>query len=250
MVAVGVVIGIVLPIGWVMLRDGGGSVSAGDQSIPYSTLTDDKYPSLPEPSRSPSPTPTPSATPSATPSRTPTSSPSASGSTRTPSGGRSQTADPTGDPGGTHSSGHPSNGTSPSVTTDPTSEPPSSEPADDGNMTARELELFTMINNARVDKGCDKLRRDSDLTGSARSHAQSQADKDTTKLGSGTDAIAGGNGNESTRTAYNTMMDSYGSVLLDCSRDRLGIGYGYYEKCLLWPICRETSRWVADFGWD
>ena len=103
-------------------------------------------------------------------------------------------------------------------------------------MSARELELFNLIDNARVDRGCARLKRDSDLTGNARSHAENQAGSGTNNTGGGTDAIAEAN---SPNAAFDALQQSYSGVLFDCGRDTLGIGFA--------DVKRER-RWVADFS--
>jgi hypothetical protein len=114
-------------------------------------------------------------------------------------------------------------------------------------MTDQERELFTLIDDARADYGCGRLKPKTSLTRSARTHADEQAESNTNDTGDGTDAIAEAG---SPRDAFNQMMDDYAGVLLDCGRDRLGIGYADAPGGPLCDlgICTDTERrWVADF---
>lgn len=110
-------------------------------------------------------------------------------------------------------------------------------------MTDRELGLFTMIDNARVDHGCARLGRDTALTRSAR--AQAAVDP-SMPAGNGAEAIAEG---KNARDAFSTMMDAYRDTLLDCGLTDLGIGY---DQAQINGSCDQGScivrRWVADFS--
>ena len=112
-------------------------------------------------------------------------------------------------------------------------------------MSDRELGLFTMIDDARVDHGCAQLGRDTALTRSAQAQAAEEAANQSTRIGNGTDAIA-----EATnaRDAYNQMVDTYSGALLDCGWTDLGIGY---RQAQVRGSCDHGScverRWVADF---
>lgn len=110
----------------------------------------------------------------------------------------------------------------------------------------KKLELFQLIDNARVERGCARLGRNSGLTSNARSHASSEAKNNSTNTGSGTDAIADAN---SSNAAYNQLTRSYSGVIFDCGRDTLGIGFAAEESGLLCDVlpCATERRWVADF---
>ncbi len=109
-------------------------------------------------------------------------------------------------------------------------------------MTDRELGLFTLIDDARVDHGCARLGRDTALTTSARAHA---AEDPFTPTGNGTEAIAEG---KNARDAFSRMMDAYRDTLLDCGLTDLGVGYAQEQSK---DNCEQGScivrRWVADF---
>jgi uncharacterized protein YkwD len=249
---------------WLMFSESGDGMAA-DQSIPWSTMTDDRYVSdepvdyTPKPRRTPSKSPSPSNTPSETPTRTPTPSETptpdptdrpasvpTSSSTTVPTSDPRPTHDPTTTPRPTSSTS-----TRPTKTPKPTKTTPPW--TDGGGMVDNEKALFDMINSARQNRGCAALLPDTDLTTSARGYAQESARDNTTGTRSGTEAAAAGDGDESTRDAYNRMMDAYGRTLMNCSLDKLGVGYAYYEnKPLLCPLlnpCVEESRWIATFDY-
>jgi hypothetical protein len=225
-----------VPVALYVFSDRGDTADqAVNESLPVGA--DDRLPTNPDstkPSAMPSATPTPSERPTATPTATPTSERSESTVPRDPT--RSQSVGPT------RATTGPVN---------PPTQPPSStqapSPTDDGSMFPRELELFNLIDNARVDRGCARLKRDSDLTGNARSYAENQAGSGSNTTGGGTDAIAEAN---SPNAAFDALQQSYSGVLFDCGRDTLGIGFADVKPgvCDVVPVCTHERRWVADFS--
>jgi hypothetical protein len=227
MLVVALVLALAVPIVVFALRDRGDSDASG-QSLPISTYSDDKYrdhdPTSPTDSPAPSVSPTGSPSPTAARSDEPSSPPSSESESVAPN--QAQTS-----PAG-----------------DPTRPPPPPPPADDGGMTDRELGLFTMIDDARVDHGCARLGRDTALTNSARAHAGEEAANQSVQIGDGTEAIADAT---NARDAFNKMMDAYSGAVLDCGRTDLGIGYGQAQ---IKGTCDQGScssrierRWAADF---
>jgi uncharacterized protein YkwD len=257
MLALLAVLMVLMPVTWVFFRNGGSGMAA-DNDTPYVEWVDDRYqsakPTVADWTTSTEPTEEePSSSPTKTPSTSPTSTPTPS-ATATPTG-RLSTAPTT----GPTESGRPtSQPTSPGETETPTprptnttsspTRPPNTPDDDDGSMTRVERELYNLIGAARADNGCAPLRADSDLTYSARERAKSQADEDApASTGGGTDAASA---QDDARAAYNDMMRRYSSVILDCSMDRLGIGYGDARHCTLLLLCKTEKRWAADFARD
>lgn len=249
---------------WLMFSESGDGMAA-DQSIPWSTMTDDRYSSdepvdyTPKPRRTPSKSPsespsrTPSESPSRTPSETPTPDPTdrptsvpTSSSTTVPTSDPRPTTDPTTTPRPTSS-----NSTRPTKTPKPTKTTPPW--TDDGDMTDDELSLYGMINNARRNKGCADLLPDSGLTEQSRSQAGEMAEDRAYSADGRNQAAAGGNDSVSASTAYEQMMSDYGGILLNCALDKLGVGKAEDEDCivdLLGCVGRSTTTgWAATFGY-
>lgn len=271
LIAVAALLLVSTPIAWVLFRDDGGGLAA-DDSVPYVTLDDDRYIStkdheepiadstrdLPEtattPSTSAEPTdsPTPSDSPSASKSPRPTNRPTdvPTGPVTVPATGR-----PTYGPTAT---GRPTESTTPTVTepqpTDTTTPSPDGKPTaptpDDGSMTAKELELFRLIDNERAGNGCDPLRRDSDLTATARADAQHRAEENEL-TGSGTSYVAAGGDSMTATAAFDRMISRNAATLTNCNLGTLGVGRGTdtYRSCTLLLFCSTETRvaWVADF---
>lgn len=229
-----------VPVALYVFSDRGDTADqAVNESLPVGA--DDRLPTNPD---SPKPSAKPSATsserPTATPTATPTSERSESTVPRDPT--RSQSVEPT-----RATTGPVNRPTQPPSSTTPT-QAPSPTPTDDGSMSPRELELFNLIDNSRVDRGCARLKRDSDLTGNARSHAENQAGSGSNNTGGGTDAIAEAN---SPNAAFDALQQSYSGVLFDCGRDTLGIGFADVKRgslCDALSVCTHERRWVADFS--
>lgn len=250
---------------WLMFSESGDGMAA-DQSIPWSTMTDDRYVSdepvdyTPKPRRTPSKSPSPSSTPSKTPSRTPTPSETptpdptdrptsvpTSSSTTVPTSDPRPTQDPTTTPRPTSSSS-----TQPTKTPKPTKTTPPW--TDDGDMTADEQSLYGMINTARRDKGCADLLPDSGLTGQSRSQAGVMAEEREYSADGRNQAAGGGSGSVSASSAYEQMMDDYSGILLDCGLDKLGVGRAKDADCILdlFGGCvgqTTTTGWAATFGY-
>ncbi|WBQ04195.1 CAP domain-containing protein [Kribbella sp. CA-293567] len=275
-VAIGSVLLVITPISWILLHQP--QTGQAEASVPYVTRDDDTYleasttpiaavPSAPgstpttasptgtpKPSATPTPTGSPSvpgSAPSATPTSGPTTAPTAGptneptagpsgspGTTSTPQDPASQTPDPTHSPSSTPSS-------SPTTTT--TTPPP---PTDDGSMSGAEVELFTLVDNARTERGCAPLRRDSGLTGGARGEAADRARTGDLSSGGSSGASTGGR-NMTAKTAFDRLMSSNSRTVLNCGLDQLGVGQARAEYCTTQVlVCLSTAwryAWVVDF---
>lgn len=240
---------------WLMFSESGDGLAA-DESIPWSTMTDDRYVSDEPVDYTPKPRRTPTKSPSASPTRTPSETPTPS-DTVTPSEPTdeptsvptsSSTTVPTSDPRPTTrptSTGRPTQSTSPRPTKTPSTTPPWN---DGGNMDGDEKALYDMIDSARRNKGCAELLPDSGLSDRSRSRAGQMAEDRSYSGGSGSQTTAGGGGSVSASSAYDQMMSNYGSTLLDCGLDRLGVGRAQDEDCLLF-LCSATTGWAATFAY-
>ncbi|MDX2967590.1 spore germination YkwD domain-containing protein [Kribbella solani] len=111
-------------------------------------------------------------------------------------------------------------------------------------MTSTEKQLFDLIDNARVDNGCARLKQDPSLTGGARSTASDRAASGQ-NLNSGT----GAGGNKMTaQQAYNRLMKNAQSTVLNCGLTALGVGFDSKQTCTLLIICTDRNAWVAKFS--
>ncbi|TCC64793.1 CAP domain-containing protein [Kribbella pittospori] len=249
MIAVASVILVITPISWILLHQP--QNDQADASIPIVTRTDDTYitpttkPVVAPPTPTGKPTVPPSATPTPTDSTTPSTTPSTTKPTDRPTA--SPTQDPTTDPTATPDD----RPTTTSPSKPPATQNPPPPPADDGSMTSDELALFTMIDNARQDKGCAPLKRDSNITSGARDTAESNAESGSVNGSNGSMSEAGGD-RWSAQDAYNQMMSQSSKTILNCGHKTLGVGYGSSSHCtsLLCPLTGKTPRnaWVADFS--
>ncbi|WP_238158064.1 CAP domain-containing protein [Kribbella voronezhensis] len=255
LVAIGTVILVITPISWILLHEP--QSDQADASIPYVTRDDDTYITASnEPvvhtSDTPSPsTPTPPATPTK-PTRTPSATPTPGDDpTRTPS--THPTTVPTNGPGDQASTppveptrGGDSHSTTPTPVPSKTTTQP---PADDGSMTADEQQLFSLIDDARVQNGCAPLARDSNLTGNARNEAVDRADTGDVSSTEQSKASAGGE-DMSAQAAFDRLKSRSSSTLLNCGLRELGVGRdtAKYQTCFL-LFCSNHTRvaWVADF---
>jgi hypothetical protein len=111
-------------------------------------------------------------------------------------------------------------------------------------MSSEELKLFSLIDNARSDKGCAPLQPNSNLSGSAQSDADQRAKSNNFSAG-GSSAAAGGN-NMNAGDAFNQMMKQSSATLLNCGLNELGVGRGTYQSCFIF-FCSTRVGWVADF---
>lgn len=254
---------VITPISWILLHQP--QNDPADASVPIVTRTDDTYitpttkPVINSPTvhpNTPHPTATPTATPSTTPtdSTTPTTTPSDSGSpTDSPTGTPtrdSQTTSPTTgptSPGRTLSTGKP-------TTTEPTTTAPPPPPEADGNMNGDELQLFNLIDNARVNNGCARLEQDPGLTDGARGDASSRAQSGATNSSGSSKSTAGGD-NWSAQQAFDQMMAQSRNTVLNCGLTTLGVGMETAKHCTainLLGICIGSKptryAWVADFS--
>jgi hypothetical protein len=120
-------------------------------------------------------------------------------------------------------------------------------------MSPDEMKLFSLIDNARTGKGCAPLRRNSNLSGSARTDADQRAQSGSVSGSESSMAAAGGD-NWDAQTAFNRMMDQNSSVILNCGLTTLGVGRGTATHdvgslCPLPFVCTTKTRvgWVAAF---
>jgi hypothetical protein len=260
-IAIASVVLVITPISWILLHQP--QNDEADASVPMVTRTDDTYitPSTKAAAVTPSakvtvpptatPTATPTSTPSSTPSATPTDSPTASPTdTPTKESTRTPTVAPTSAPTTTQPTTAPTSPgntvTTPGPTQTTTTPPP---PPVDGDMDANEMQLFTLIDNARVNKGCTRLKQDPSLTNSAEGTAGSRA-----KTGSGMDDSSGsqigaGGDDMSAQQAYDDLMADSSGTVLNCSLDTLGVGFGTSRHCsLIIIVCNNRNVWVANFS--
>ena len=249
---------VVTPISWILLHEP--QSEQADASIPYVSRDDDTYVTAstepvakktnppkvkptPTPSRTPK-TPTPSDTPTPGETARPTDEPT-DGPTETPGG--DETPLPTSGP--TRATAGPK--TKPTATT-PTTPTPTT-PADDGDMSPAELQLFTLIDNARVDKGCARLDRNSNLSGNAQSDADSRASNGNVASTGSSGASTGGDDMDDAQAAFNRLKTESSGTLFNCGLTELGVGVGDSTRrdcALIFLGCSDKTRyaWVVDFS--
>jgi uncharacterized protein YkwD len=256
-VSIGTVLLVITPISWILLHE---PQSDQADASTYVTRDDDTYitasnepvvdtsdtpstTSTPTPGRKPTkPTRTPSSTPA--PGQDPTTTPSDGPTTVPTDGPGDDTTTPTDKP--TRS------GDSHSTPTPVPSKPPTSKPpADDGSMSGNEQQLFSLIDDARVQNGCAPLGRESDLTYDARDEAGDRAGSGDVSSTGSSKASAGGE-DMSAQAAFDRLKNESSGTLLNCGLHQLGVGRatGTYKTCgLLGLICSDHTRvaWVVDF---
>ncbi|HET6985348.1 MAG TPA: hypothetical protein VFI00_01990 [Kribbella sp.] len=249
---------VITPISWILLHQP--QNDPADASVPIVTRTDDTYitpttkpvvaPPTPHPSIPPTATPTVTPTQTPTDSATPSDTPSPTGRpTETPTEGSTTTAPTTGptSPGRTVSTRRP--------TQPPTTAPPPPPPVADGGMSPDELQLFNLIDNARVNNGCARLEQDPGLANGARSDARGRAKSGSTNSFTGSESTAGGE-NWSAQQAFNEMMAQSKNTVLNCGLTTLGVGKDTAKFCKGGPdllgVCFGSKptrvAWVADFS--
>ncbi|GAB3823710.1 hypothetical protein [Kribbella italica] len=276
LIAIASVILVITPISWILLHQP--QSDQADASVPYVTRDDDTYitastdpvvdttdaPPTAVPSTPPTPGKTPS-TPGVTPPLTPGQTPGTPGTadpTTTPTDG--PTGEPTDPPtSGTTTAPPPSSETqNPRPTKTPTRTPtddptPSTPPPnnDDGNMSGAEVELFSLVDNARQDRGCAPLQRNSSLSNGAGSDADTRARNGQVSDGGNSYAATGGDG-MSAKSAFDKLKSERGGTIFNCGLDELGVGRGDSTReeggalCDLLDVgCTERTRvaWVVDF---
>ncbi|GAA1600580.1 hypothetical protein GCM10009804_66500 [Kribbella hippodromi] len=116
-------------------------------------------------------------------------------------------------------------------------------------MNGTEKQLFDLIDNARVDNGCARLKQDPNLTSGARSTATDRASSGRS-LNSGTGA---GGDKMTAQQAYNRLMKNAKSTVLDCGLTTLGVGFDSEPRCQLEIITciggwTDRNAWVAKFS--
>ncbi|WUJ75131.1 hypothetical protein OG809_18070 [Kribbella soli] len=255
---------VITPISWILLHQP--QNDDADASVPMVTRTDDTYitPTTKAAVATPTTRPTvpPSATPTSTPTVTPTTSPTAN-PTDTPTDSTSPTTVPSESPSTIEPTDSPTSDKATSAPTSPgrtvsTSRPtqtptttPPPPPPVDGQMTSDELQLFNMIDNARVDQGCAPLKQDPNLTGGARGDAGSRA-KSGSVNATGSSMSAAGGDKWTAQKAYNQMMSQSRSTVMNCGLTTLGVGFGTAQRCTLQVIAclnwTDRNSWVADFS--
>ena len=250
MVAIASVVLVITPISWILLHQP--QNDPADASVPIVTRTDDTYitpttkpvvaPPTARPSTPPTATPTATPTPTPTDSATPTETPSTAGPTDDP------TASPTKDGKTTEPTTAP---TSPDRTvstkrpTTPTDHHRTAAAAARGGrrMNADELQLFNLIDNARVSNGCARLEQDPGLTDGARADAGNRAKSGAVNSTGSSGTTAGGD-NWSAQQAFNQMMAQSRSTVLNCGLTTLGVGAPaspqHCDAC--WPCSASNGR--------
>ena len=101
-------------------------------------------------------------------------------------------------------------------------------------MNPDELQLFNLIDSARVNNGCARLEQDPGLTDGARSDAGNRAKSGSTNSFSGSESTAGGD-NWSAQQAFNQMMAQSKSTVLNCGLTTLGVGHS--DRAALQGAC-------------
>lgn len=121
-------------------------------------------------------------------------------------------------------------------------------------MNNDEQELFSLIDDARVQRGCDPLGRDSGLTGAARGEAGDRATSGDVSA-TGSSSAATGSSSMSAKDAFNRLKDQSFNIVFNCGLHELGVGRATAEHksggllCGL-GLCRKKTRiaWVVDFN--
>ncbi|TDO36436.1 hypothetical protein EV643_120168 [Kribbella sp. VKM Ac-2527] len=262
LVALASVVLVITPISWILLHEP--QSEQADASVPYVSRDDDTYVTASTepvakktgpPKAKPTATPTPSRTPKTpTPSDTPTP-----GETARPTDG--PTDEPTETPGGDETplpTGGPTRATAGPKTTKPTTTtsttPTPTTPTDDGDMSPSELQLFTLIDDARVDKGCARLDRNSNLSGNAQSDADGRASNGNVSSTGSSAASTGGDGMDDAQAAFDRLKTESSGTLFNCGLTELGVGQADSTRkeglCLGSLLCTEKTRyaWVVDFS--
>ena len=115
-------------------------------------------------------------------------------------------------------------------------------------MDADEKQLFDMIDNARVNNGCARLKQDPALTNSAEGTAGSRAKTGSGMNDSSGSQVGAGGDKMNAQQAYDDLMaDSKGTVL-NCGLTTLGVGFGTAPRCTLLLFCTDRNVWVANFS--
>jgi hypothetical protein len=264
LVALASVVVVITPISWILLHEP--QSEQADASVPYVSRDDDTYVTASTepvakktgpPKAKPTATPTPSRTPKTpTPSDTPTP-----GETARPTDG--PTDEPTDQPGGdetplpttgpTRATAGPKQTAKPTTATPTPTTPTPTTPADDGNMSSSELQLFTLIDDARVDKGCSRLDRNSSLSGNAQAEADDRASSGNVASTGSSKASAGGDDMDDAQAAFDRLKSQSSGTLFDCGMDELGVGVGDSTRrdcALIFLGCSDKTRyaWVVDFS--
>ncbi|MGW6278246.1 hypothetical protein [Kribbella sp. NPDC055071] len=268
MIAIASVIIVITPISWILLHQP--QNDPADASVPIVTRTDDTYitpsaksvvatptphPSTTAPTTTPTTTPTGTPTDSATPTTVPTTTGPTDAPTTAPTRGRlteAPTTQPT-DPGSTTPPDQPTP-TAPTPTSTRTTNNPPPPPVQDGDMDSDEIQLFNLIDNARVNNGCRRLEQDPNLTRGAESEAGDRANSGSVNSSGSSKSTAGGN-SWSAQQAYDQIMAQSRSTVLNCGLTTLGVGRDTHQYCTavdLLGICLGSKptrvAWVADFS--
>jgi hypothetical protein len=120
-------------------------------------------------------------------------------------------------------------------------------------MTGDELQLFSLIDDARASNGCARLQRNTSLTGGARQEAGDRAASGDVSATGASKAAAGGD-NMSAQDAFNRLKSQSSGTIMNCGLHVLGVGQGAAQYktgalCNLLGICTTKTRvaWVVDF---
>jgi hypothetical protein len=117
-------------------------------------------------------------------------------------------------------------------------------------MTAEEVELFSLVDNKRVESGCSPLHRNSNLTGGARAEADDRA-RTGQMASAGSSGASTGGKDMTAKAAFDRLMSSNSRTVLDCGRDELGVGQGDAKYCTTQVlVCLNTATrnaWVVAF---
>ncbi|MFI5713611.1 hypothetical protein [Kribbella sp. NPDC051620] len=118
-------------------------------------------------------------------------------------------------------------------------------------MKPEEQELFSLVDNERVERGCAPLRPNSNLTGGARTDAETRADNGDVSDSSSSMVAAGGDG-VTAKAAFDKLKSQSSSIVFNCGLRELGVGQGTADHkvgalCPLVCSTRTRVAWVVDF---
>ena len=118
-------------------------------------------------------------------------------------------------------------------------------------MTNAEEILFKLIDDARADKGCDRLRRNSLLSDDAGEEAEGRASSGQFFVTEPSRAAVGGD-IQKARAAFDQLISRSSGTILNCGLAELGVGRGQASYCAtrIFLCIRPATRvaWVAVFN--
>ncbi|MFF0270470.1 CAP domain-containing protein [Kribbella sp. NPDC004536] len=115
-------------------------------------------------------------------------------------------------------------------------------------MTEDELQLFQLIDNARISQGCTPLTRDTHLTNTARADARKGAKSGTVSTDG--NRLGAGGDRWTVQQAFDQMMSQDRTTVLNCSLATWGIGFASHSHCKILLCLTGTidrNMWVAAF---